>query len=146
MAADTIPITPGSGKNIGVDNCGADGQIQFFKLCVSADGSIVRVPADATNGLDVDVTRLPKSSTLTLADPAPTTTATLIKASAAGRKAISIKNAGTVVVYLGGANTVTTSTGWSLDPGETWSDDVYTGDWYGITASGTGDIRVIEFT
>jgi hypothetical protein len=57
--ADGVAITPGSGVTIATDDAGAAGQVQILKLAISADGSAVFIPADAANGLDVDVTRLP---------------------------------------------------------------------------------------
>ncbi|GEM_PF-2425874 len=58
--ADNVPITAGSGTNIATDEVsGTLEHVQLFKLAISADGSRTLIPADATNGLDVDVTRLP---------------------------------------------------------------------------------------
>jgi hypothetical protein len=41
----------------------ASGHIQRVKLTVSADGGDAHIPADAANGLDVDVTRTPGRDT-----------------------------------------------------------------------------------
>jgi hypothetical protein len=57
--ADNVAITAGSGTSIATDDCGAGGHAQVVKLAISTDGSATAIPADATNGLDVDVTRLP---------------------------------------------------------------------------------------
>lgn len=146
------PATPAANTEVATDDAGAAGHVQIIKLAVSADGSATVIPADATNGLLVELSNPgdisgggTKSSIGALADPAPTTTATLLKASNVDRKGIAISNHGEVTVYLGFANTVTTATGFPLSPGGSYADDIYTGDWYGITAAGTGDIRVIEF-
>ena len=57
--ADNVPITPGSGADIATDQVTGTGeQIQLFKLAISTDGSRVLVPADATNGMLVDVSRV----------------------------------------------------------------------------------------
>lgn len=57
--ADNVPITAGSGTNIATDEVsGTLEHIQLFKLAISTDGSRTLVPADATNGIDVDVTRV----------------------------------------------------------------------------------------
>lgn len=57
--ADNVPITAGSGTNVATDQVTATGEhVQLFKLAVSADGSRVLVPADATNGVLVDVSRI----------------------------------------------------------------------------------------
>ncbi len=57
--ADGVAITAGSGTTIATDDAGAPGHVQLFKLAISTDGSATLIPADAANGLDVDVTRLP---------------------------------------------------------------------------------------
>ncbi len=55
--ADGVAITAGSGTTILTDDTGAGGHAQVVKLAISTDGSGTLIPADATNGLDVDVTR-----------------------------------------------------------------------------------------
>lgn len=55
--ADNVAITPGSGASIATDDCGASGHTQVVKLAISANADATPIPADATNGLDVDVTR-----------------------------------------------------------------------------------------
>ncbi len=57
--ADNVAITAGTGTNIATDDAGAGGHVQIIKLAISTDGSATVIPADAANGLDVDVTRLP---------------------------------------------------------------------------------------
>jgi hypothetical protein len=57
----TLPLT-GTGDStvkVATDDTGATGHAQIFKLAISTDGAVTLVPADAANGLDVDVTRLP---------------------------------------------------------------------------------------
>ncbi len=60
--ADTITIpATGSGTAtpvVATDDCAAAGHAQIVKLAISTDGSATLVPAEATNGLDVDVTRV----------------------------------------------------------------------------------------
>lgn len=56
--ADGVEITAGSGTTILTDDTGAGGHAQIVKLAISTDGSGTLVPADATNGIDVDVTRV----------------------------------------------------------------------------------------
>lgn len=53
------PATPAANTEIATDDAGTDGHVQIIKLAISTDGSATVIPADATNGLDVDVTRLP---------------------------------------------------------------------------------------
>jgi hypothetical protein len=56
--ADGIAITPGVGTTVATDDAGAAGHVQIQKLAISTDGSATLIPADATYGLDVDVTRI----------------------------------------------------------------------------------------
>lgn len=64
--SDGIAITAGAGTTILTDDTGAGGHAQVMKLAISTDGSGTLIPADATNGLDVDVTRLPASVSSTV--------------------------------------------------------------------------------
>ena len=57
--ADGVAITAGAGTTVLTDDTGAGGHAQVVKLAISTDGSGTLIPADATNGIDVDVTRLP---------------------------------------------------------------------------------------
>ncbi len=64
--ADNVDITAGSGTTIKTDQVGTD-HVQYVKIMDgTADGTAV-IPGDATNGLDVDVTRLGRSFTKTSA-------------------------------------------------------------------------------
>lgn len=56
--ADGVQITAGAGTTILTDDTGAGGHAQVVKLGISTDGSATLIPADATNGIDVDVTRV----------------------------------------------------------------------------------------
>ena len=76
-------------------------------------------------------------------DPAPTTSAASIVAANPDRLSVTIHNAGSVVVYLGPSG-VTTSTGLPLAVGATLTDTTSVDAWHAITASGTGDLRIIE--
>lgn len=50
--------TPAANTKISTDEDATNGHVQRMKLAISADGSSTHIPADATNGLDVDVTRV----------------------------------------------------------------------------------------
>ena len=63
--ADGVPITAGSGTTILTDDTGAGGHAQVMKLAISTDGSGTLIPADATNGMAVDVTRVIPGTTAT---------------------------------------------------------------------------------
>jgi len=63
---DNFPLTPGSGRNAATDEVTwsgdtADVQIVRIAQVTGSEGSktVVDLPGDASNGLDVDVTRLP---------------------------------------------------------------------------------------
>jgi hypothetical protein len=60
--ADGVAITAGSGTTIATDDAGATGHVQIVKLAISADGSATPIPADATFGLEVDVSRIAAGS------------------------------------------------------------------------------------
>lgn len=62
--ADGVAITAGSGTTILTDDTGAGGHAQVVKLAISTDGSGTLIPADAANGIDVDVTRVSGSVTV----------------------------------------------------------------------------------
>ncbi len=62
---DGVAITAGSGTTILTDDTGAGGHAQVVKLAISTDGSGTLIPADATNGMDVDVTRVIPGTTST---------------------------------------------------------------------------------
>ena len=57
--ADNVAITAGSGTDVATDQVSGTGEhVQLFKLAISSDGSRTLIPADATNGLLVDVSRI----------------------------------------------------------------------------------------
>lgn len=57
--ADGLQLNAGSGgATLATDDAGAAGHVQVVKLAISADGSATAIPADAANGIDVDVTRV----------------------------------------------------------------------------------------
>ena len=57
--ADGLTLNAGAGgATLATDDAGAAGHIQLVKLAIATDGSAVVIPAEETNGLDVDVTRV----------------------------------------------------------------------------------------
>lgn len=133
----------GTPFDVATDDDGSGNHVQLIKLVLSADGSRTAIPADATNGLDVDVTRTPKGATA-FTDPTCDTSADLLLAANAARKSAILQNVGTVDAYIGPSG-VTTSSGLLLAAsGGVLVDDTSTSAWYGITAAGTADIRVCE--
>lgn len=71
----------------------------------------------------------------------PGTSATLVVDANSSRTSLFLQNFGATRVYLGKDNTVTTATATCfLDQYDTLEDDS-TDDWWGITSSGTADLR-----
>ena len=83
--------------------------------------------------------------TFATAQVSVSTTATLIVAARAGRRSVTIMQHGTTAVYLGPANTVTTSNGMLLlgTAGTAITTD-YSGNVYGIVGSGTDTVSYAE--
>lgn len=98
------------------------------------------------------VTNTPtSSSTLTATQVTVPATANgiLILAANASRKGATISNPGTVTVYIQQAATgVTTTNGFGIPPGSSYNIDepLYTGAFYGIVATGTQVVTVVELT
>jgi len=119
---------------------------------VSADGDAVRawylrngaamvglqaagalVGGDATNGLDVDVTRLPKPATGTRSQVADSATDVQILASNANRLGASVFNDSSATLHLGlGTTTVTTTN---------YTAKLASGAYYEVPGGFTGELR-----
>lgn len=85
------------------------------------------------------------AGTMTNGNITVTTSATLIKATNTSRKSILIRNNGSSTLFIGGNNSVATSTGYQVTVGQ--SIYLYdTDEIYGIVASGTLDVRYLETT
>lgn len=67
-----------------------------------------------------------------------------IVATNSNRASLLIFNAGSEIVYLGKTNSVTTSDGIPLYPLSNLEDSESYDSWFGITASSTSDLRVVE--
>lgn len=74
----------------------------------------------------------------------PTTTATLLIPGNSNRTGLTLVNAGSVTVYIGKHSGVTTATGFPIASGDSIEIEALTENLYGITSSGTGDIRMAE--
>lgn len=127
--------------------------------------TVADIPGDASNGLDVDVTRLPAlvagTALIGKVVPPPAATATLANVSASAssvtvlalntaRYGFTVVNDSTVILYIKcGSSASTTSYSYLLQPGQTWDSSgfpfIYTGILTGIWASATGSARVTEF-
>jgi hypothetical protein len=146
--ADDVAITAGSGTTIATDDAGGR-HVQLFKLAISTDGSATLIPADATNGLDVDVTRWPKSGTATLANVSASASSVALQASNTARIGWSVYNDSTATLYVNfGATASATAFTVLVGPGGFYEmpQVVYTGAINGIWSSATGTARVTELT
>jgi hypothetical protein len=148
--ADGVPITAGSGTTVATDDCGMAGHAQVMKLAVATDGSAALVPADGTNGLAVDVTRLPASSSASLASVADTTTSATLLAANTARRGFAIFNDSASALFLKfGATASATSFTVRIEAGgyyEMYGAGVYTGILDGLWAiDAAGDARVTEW-
>ena len=135
---------------------------------ITAAGALIG--GDATNGLDVDVTRLPalvagsanigdvdiasvqKAATATLTSVNDTASSTTLLSATAGRLGLILYNDSTVACYVKfGTTASTTSFTKRMVPGETWdltnALHVYTGRIDAIWASdASGAMRITELT
>jgi hypothetical protein len=138
--ADGTTLYPGAGGDkIDTEDLGGRGKIQRVKLALGAldvDGNDI----SPTN----PVPTFGKRGSKTLSTNAPTNSAAQILAANSSRIQAMICNNGTMTVYLGKDNTVTTSNGIPLGVGASLVDDATTDAWWGIVSTGTGDLRVLE--
>lgn len=108
-----------------------------------------RIRGDTTNGLDVDVTRTPKSGTATLANVAGSASSVVLRAAAATRLGLTIFNDSTASLYIKfGATASATSFTVFVGPGAYYElpQPVYTGTVDGIWTAAAGNARVTEMT
>ena len=106
-------------------------------------GSVTAAPTGTYTVTVDDATRKSKGLN-TFTTVAPTGTAASVVAVNANRASLLIYNAGSVIVYLGQSNSVTTANGVPLLPNASLEDTESKDSWYAITGGSTGDLRVIE--
>jgi len=97
-----------------------------------------------TAALDVVTTVETKATTMAYNAVSITSAVTSILSSHSTRTGFIIVNAGAQTVYLGG-NAVTTASGIPLEIGASYSNQDWTGAFYGRVAAGTCDVRIEEF-
>jgi hypothetical protein len=117
--ADNLSITQGSGATLATDE-------------TTISGTAAHVQRVSTGA----------APSLSTGNAACTTSATSILAANVERKGFAIK-AIDGTVYLGGSG-VASGTGFKLDTGETFTSVAFIGAVYGITASGTVNVRYWE--
>lgn len=102
-----------------------------------------RLRGDIANGLDVDVTRMIGSGSITTANISVGVTAVLLSSARPTRRRIIVKNLGTVLVYIGPTSGVTTTNGYALAAGESKEFET-TATVYGISGTAAQDVRLLE--
>jgi len=151
MADNVYYTQPGTGTNIATDDV-AGIHFQRIKIVDGTLDSTAGIPGDASNGLDVDVTRVQGSVTVVSA------TASSMKVDASGVAVPVTDNSGSLTVdapvgtpvYVrlsdGSAALTTFSgallTGFNSDS-RTASGDTYTVKWSAINATASGDTTVV---
>jgi hypothetical protein len=163
--ADNVTLnTMSGGAVVATDDTGT-AHVQIIKLAISADGSATVIPADATYGLDVDVTRLPalptgantigavtqasgpwtvieRGTVIASTSASVTTTSGQIVASSATRRTIVLTNLGSDYVWIG-ASGVTDNQGIRLAPGQALTiDRSPTAAVHAKAASGTQTVAI----
>jgi hypothetical protein len=107
-------------------------RIRALALALTLALALAATPAAAQRGR-----KTPSAVTVTSAG-------TLVLAAASTTvRSVLIVNNGAVTVYMGPA-TVTTANGIPLAPGQSLSDKDSLDAWYGITASDSAEVRVLE--
>ena len=128
--------------------------VQRMKLVDGADGGTSLIGGDATNGLDVDPTRLPYTSAGTGAktNVSASASSVTVLASNTSRKGFAVHNDSAATLYLDltGGTASSTSFAVLVGPGSFYEQvgvtQVYTGLITGIWTSATGNARVTEWS
>lgn len=99
-----------------------------------------------TDGRQLVSTSPTKSNTCTQSIPSVTTTSSTVLSQSSDRKQMILQNTGTVPIYLKFGASAATVNDFELLPDAVLIDDVYYGEVRAITASGTGELRISEYT
>ena len=140
--ADSVEVDSGTGITVATDLVDTTKHAQLVKLAYSAGGVDTHVEADVfglrvspvKDGIVVDSTTVGTSQAQISGNGNIT---------AAERISIAIKNFGDDIVYIGPTGVLTTS-GFPLNPGDVWFDDVTNIDWYAISGTAGNDVRTVE--
>lgn len=73
-----------------------------------------------------------------------TTAPTLIITANTARSQLAIENIGSVDLYIGFTTAISTANGFRLAPGQGMSFDIFTGAVFGVSASGTVQVCIVE--
>lgn len=147
-----VDVSVSNGFEKAEDAAHADGDIGAYMLSVrqnvpasstSADGDYQSLKTDALGRMWVN--NAPQSASF--AAISVTSSATdLVATDLVNRKKIVIQNVSNREVFVGSANTVTASNGLKLPPGSSAEFEAGPSiNFHAITASGTADVRIMEF-
>jgi hypothetical protein len=141
--ADNVAITAGAGTVIATDDVGSV-QFQRIKNDVGGDGVSVPVLGGRQSAAAGTMAVTLSAEDFAVLDGVEAATSTLVCAARTGRRSVTVEQLGTTAVYIG-ATGVTSATG-ALLPGVAGSSITLsvTGAIYGIAASGTQAVAVIE--
>lgn len=147
--ADNVTLNSMSGGAVVATDDTGTAHVQIVKLAISADGSATFIPADAANGIDVDVTRvsgtvtvIERGATVGHSTASVTTSAASILASSSTRRTATFQNLGTDFVWLG-ASGITANNGLRLAPGQTAViDRSPNAQVFAIASSGTQTVSI----
>lgn len=147
--ADNVTLNSMSGGAVVATDDTGTSHVQIVKLAISADGSATFIPADATYGIDVDVTRvagtvavIERGTTIDSTSASVTTTSGQIVASSATRRTIVLTNLGSDYVWIGKSG-VTDNQGIRLAPGQALTiDRSPTAAVHAKAASGTQTVAI----
>lgn len=109
----------------------------------TVSGTVTSSPS-GTYTVTLDGTSLKSKGLNTLSTLSPNGTAALVASVNSNRASILIYNAGSVTVFLGQSNSVTTGTGLPLLPNASLEDTESKDSWYAITDGTTGNLRIVE--
>lgn len=109
---------------------------------VDSNGDPITLLLNTDGSLDATFTQV--KGTKTFGAHAVTNVAALLVAENLDRLTLSLVNNGKKTVYLGKDNTLTALNGTPLPPTGSVSDDNSNDAWWGITESGTSDVRSVE--
>ena len=90
------------------------------------------------------ITGAPTKGTASVTVVFPTTSPTLLLAANASRKEALFVNNGAQTVYIYPGSSFTISGAVPVVSNAAFTDDLTVGAWYGLVASATGDVRIIE--
>ncbi len=155
MADSSVGIKTGVDAQVSTRTNASGEHMEVVMLGI--DGSNSVVTADATNGIDVDVTRVSGTvavspagnATATLANVTAATSSTTLFASNANRKGAILHNDSTSILYLKyGTAASTTSYTYKIVADATWEmpSFIYTGAITGIWVAANGAARTTEIT